>query len=149
MEEKKELVVIEPMIPDEEARVIAKWLPAVGASKAQVAKVLGVSITELKDKYWDSFASGRVIGLGRVANRVYDSALNDDTATGLKAAMFLLQTQANWSITEKKEITGADGDAILIAVDAPRQESMDEYLERKGVELALDGNDEPKRIEED
>lgn len=125
------------LVPESEAKVLAKWLPAVGASKSQVAKLLGIDIMELKEKHWDDFSAGRLLGLGQVANRVYMDAITNPGATGLKAAMFLLQTQANWKVTEKREVSGDDGAPLVIAVDAPRRESMEEFLERRNTNISV------------
>lgn len=85
-----------------EVRELVFILAAVGIPPATIGQVVGASEKSLRRLYPRELELGRVQANGRVANALYQKALNGDNT----AMMFWLKTRAGWKESLPPEQNG-------------------------------------------
>ena len=113
-------------IPTEEKRKLVKTLAAVGITYEDIAAKLDISSDTLVKHYKTELTDGRVDANANIGQKLYQQASGGNT----QAQIFWLKTRANWSETNKHEITGANGSSIplSVAVEFVNAEPRDEEV---------------------
>lgn len=113
--------------PTEELRKVVENLAIGGVSYEEIANALEISRNTLTKHYSEELERGPQRFKATVIQKLRNKILDEDSAS----IFFYLKTQAGWRETNRTEITGEGGGPIrLAAVDRPRKESMEEWLER-------------------
>ena len=101
----------------------------IGLTWMDIAHILEMHSDTAKMKYQKFFTKGRADAKRRIGQKLFEEAMNGNTPI----LIFWAKTQMRWRETDRLEVTGKDGGAIKVtaAVDAPRQESYEEWIERK------------------
>lgn len=97
-------------IPTEETRKLVRSLSAVGIRYVDIASKLEISDDTLVKHYKKDLEDGRIDANASIGQTLFQQAKNGNTA----AAIFWLKTRANWKETSGLEVTGADGEAIIV-----------------------------------
>lgn len=134
-----------PYKPTDEVRKIVRNMASVGIPHRQLAAYLGIDRETLAKYFGDELEKGKIEASVKVLENLFRMA----TGSGREAAacaMFWAKTQCGFREIQRLEHSGPDGDPIsLAAVDAPPQETREQWLERKRKEaIATDG--EIKRL---
>lgn len=121
--------------PTDDLRQLVVWLKEGGATHKEVGKVLGISHKTLLTHYEKELEVGARELLGKVAKNIYQQALYGEGKEALTAQMFIMKTRGRWRETNRLEHVGEDGKPIetvvTVGVDAPKQESMEEWQARQ------------------
>lgn len=83
-------------------------------TKAQLSDYFGIAentfraIEERQPEVFEAYKRGKAKAIANIASNLMSQAQQGNTA----ASMFYLKTQAGWKETDRKEITGVDGNPI-------------------------------------
>ncbi len=97
-------------VPTDESRRMVKALAAVGIRHEDIAAKIEISADTLVKHYKRELDDGRVDANAAVAKSLYDQAKAGNTT----AMIFWLKTRAGWKETERHEVTGADGNDLVV-----------------------------------
>lgn len=97
-------------IPTDESRRMVKALAAVGIRHEDIAAKIEISADTLVKHYKRELDDGRVDANAAVAKSLYEQAKAGNTT----AMIFWLKTRAGWKETERHEVTGADGNDLVV-----------------------------------
>lgn len=93
--------------------------------------MVGISVDTLRKYYSHELTLAKAETNDKVARNLYQIATGEGQAAA-RAAEFWLKCQARWKTTDAHEISGPNGGPIqLQPVDAPKQESYEEWKQRK------------------
>lgn len=81
-------------------------MAGVGISQEQIAKVYGVSVDTLQDRFGELIANARTKAVASIGGALYRKAM----AGNVTAMIFYLKTQGGWRETNSLELTGKDGE---------------------------------------
>lgn len=106
--------------PTEEKRKLVQGLAMAGITYEDIAEKLDISVDTLTKYYKEELHSGRVDANANIAQKLYQQANNGN----LQAQIFWLKTRAQWSETQKHELTGAAGGAIQVITGIDDEEDL-------------------------
>ena len=97
--------------PTEKDRETVKRLSALGVPHEDIATRLKISADTLVKHYKDELDEGRIDANATIAGTLFQQAKKGNTA----AAIFWLKTRARWKETQAHEVSGANGQPLLLA----------------------------------
>lgn len=112
--------------PTDEQRKYIETLAGYGLSQAQIGHVMGMDIKTLVKHCPDELTVGKSKMYAQAVNALFRNIKNGKEAS----LIFYLKTQHNWKEVSRTELTGADGVPLGQAVDAPPQETHEQWIER-------------------
>lgn len=100
---------------DRERRAVSEMV-ALGFTRPQVAKVLGISESAMDDHFDEELFIGRMEKIASVSQTMFAVATNINHKNVVPAGMYILKTQggAQWRDVVRSELTGADGKPIAV-----------------------------------
>lgn len=128
---------------------LVEILALAGSSNEAIAEVLGVCKSTVKNNYQELLTECREVAFGKVAGEIYHIAMlpiRDEAGEKLapelvkaKTALltFLAKTRLQWRETNRIEHTGADGEPLTKFVDAPPQETREQWEARMNKGMTL------------
>ena len=119
--------------PTEEQRRYIETLAGYGLSQAQIGHVMGMDPKTLVKHCTEELTVGKAKMYAQAVNALFRNIKNGKEAS----LIFYLKTQHGWKETSRTEITGPDGVPLNQAVDAPPQETREQWIERISKEKAL------------
>ncbi len=105
-----------PLVVFDEKQIIQVESLAAVLNKTQLADYFSIGETTLREieqrqpEVSEAYKRGKSKAIGNVAKNLISQA----QAGNVSAAIFYLKTQAGWKETQVNEITGADGQPILV-----------------------------------
>ena len=99
-------------IPNEENKKLVRTLVAVGITFEDIASKLDISSDTLVKHYKRELDDGRIDANASIAQTLFQQAKGGNTS----AAIFWLKTRARWKETTAHEVTGAEGQSIIVKV---------------------------------
>ena len=105
-----------PLVVFDEKQIIQVESLAAVLNKTQLADYFSIGETTLREieqrqpEVSEAYKRGKSKAIGNVAKNLIAQA----QAGNVSAAIFYLKTQAGWKETQVNEITGADGQPILV-----------------------------------
>ena len=113
-------------------------MAGVGVPEADIARVLGVDLTTLRQHHRSELETGQIIANAKVAESLFRKAIGDGPQS-VTAAMFWLKTRAGWSETV---VTGSRVDARIEAMsDAELDAAIEEFTRKIEATARNMGND--------
>ena len=97
--------------PNDESKSTVKRLSALGVPHEDIATRLKISADTLVKYYQDELDEGRIDANATIAGTLFQQAKKGNTA----AAIFWLKTRARWKETQAHEVSGANGQPLLLA----------------------------------
>ena len=97
--------------PTDESKATVKRLSALGVPHEDIATRLKISADTLVKYYQDELDEGRIDANATIAGTLFQQAKKGNTA----AAIFWLKTRARWKETQAHEVSGANGQPLLLA----------------------------------
>lgn len=110
--------------PTQEERKLVEKMAACGIPHAQISKVIGKDLKTIYKFCRDELDTAMAKANANVAAALYQSAIKGNVA----AQIFWCKTRLGWKETQVVE---APAITAKLFVDAPKQESMDEWLKRR------------------
>jgi hypothetical protein len=104
----------------------------------KISELLEIPIGTLHRHYKAELQEAKWNKISEVASRLYSTALDplSDPKLALTAQIFIMKCQGRWKETSAQEISGPMGEPLKIAavgamVDAPKQETFEQFTERR------------------
>lgn len=116
----------------DEGRKQVESMSACGIRHEDIALILGISADTLKKYYADELHTGRIKATHTIGRKLFEKAISGDTAS----IIFYLKTRAGWKETSVVEHQGGDNPVGVKFVDAPPQETREEWEARVKRRLA-------------
>lgn len=107
-----------PHEPTDVTRKQVMMCCGMGWNHDQIARFMCISDETLRRHYKDELSAGKGQILYKVAQSLFEMALDPNHKSAAACAMFIMKTQAGWRETNRVEHTGADGGAIQAEVTA-------------------------------
>ena len=107
-----------PHEPTDVTRKQVEMCCGMGWNHDQIARFMCISDETLRRHYKHELSVGKGQILYKVAQSLYEMALDPNHRSAAACAMFIMKTQAGWRETNRVEHTGADGGAIQTEVTA-------------------------------
>jgi hypothetical protein len=101
------------MIESEARQVEA--MAAYGIPEDAIAKVLGITVIDLRERYSDQLDTASTKANSRVAENLYRKATGEGREA-VVAAIFWLKTRAGWRETNNHEISGRNDEPLTIQI---------------------------------
>ncbi len=106
--------------PTDEDRQLVEGMVAAGLTRPVVAGLMGISPTTLRKHFREQLDNGDANATHRVAMGLYENATTPTPlypGGNVVAQIFWLKARAGWKETDRREITGADGEPVAHAYD--------------------------------
>lgn len=103
---------------EEDRRKVSTMVGVVGLTLDEIAVVMGVALSTLKEHYRDDIAAARANAVTSAAMRLFQIAMKDGHKDQFRSLKFWLQTRGRWSTTVNVNVTDtstADADAAMLA----------------------------------
>ena len=96
--------------PTDETRRMVESTSGLGLPHEQIAILVGIDDKTLRKYYRTELDLGKAKANGQIAKTLFSKATSGDTT----ALIWWTKTQMRWAETVKQEITGADGQDLVI-----------------------------------
>jgi hypothetical protein len=96
--------------PTDESRRMVESTSGLGLPHEQIAILVGIDDKTLRKYYRTELDMGKAKANGQIAKTLFSKATSGDTT----ALIWWTKTQMRWAETVKQEITGADGNDLVI-----------------------------------
>jgi hypothetical protein len=96
--------------PTDESRRMVESTSGLGLPHEQIAILVGIDDKTLRKYYRTELDLGKAKANGQIAKTLFSKATSGDTT----ALIWWTKTQMRWAETVKQEITGADGQDLVI-----------------------------------
>ena len=96
--------------PTDESRRMVESTSGLGLPHEQIAILIGIDDKTLRKYYRAELDMGKAKANGQIAKTLFTKATSGDTT----ALIWWTKTQMRWAETVKQEITGADGQDLVI-----------------------------------
>ena len=96
--------------PSDETRRLVESTSGLGLPHEQIAILVGIDDKTLRKYYRTELDLGKAKANGQIAKTLFSKATSGDTT----ALIWWTKTQMRWAETVKQEITGADGQDLVI-----------------------------------
>ena len=96
--------------PTDESRRMVESTSGLGLPHEQIAILVGIDDKTLRKYYRTELDLGKAKANGQIAKTLFTKATSGDTT----ALIWWTKTQMRWAETVKQEITGADGQDLVI-----------------------------------
>ena len=96
--------------PTNESRKMVESTSGLGLPHEQIAILVGIDDKTLRKYYRTELDLGKAKANGQIAKTLFSKATSGDTT----ALIWWTKTQMRWAETVKQEITGADGNDLVI-----------------------------------
>jgi len=96
--------------PTDESRRMVESTSGLGLPHEQIAILVGIDDKTLRKYYRHELDMGKAKANGQIAKTLFSKATGGDTT----ALIWWTKTQMRWAETVKQEITGADGQDLVI-----------------------------------
>jgi len=96
--------------PTNESRKMVESTSGLGLPHEQIAILVGIDDKTLRKYYRTELDLGKAKANGQIAKTLFSKATGGDTT----ALIWWTKTQMRWAETVKQEITGADGNDLVI-----------------------------------
>lgn len=96
--------------PTDETRRMVESTSGLGLPHEQIAILVGIDDKTLRKYYRTELNLGKAKANGQIAKTLFSKATSGDTT----ALIWWTKTQMRWAETVKQEITGADGQDLVI-----------------------------------
>ena len=96
--------------PTDESRRMVESTSGLGLPHESIACLVGIDDKTLRKHYRNELDMGKAKANGQIAKTLFTKATSGDTT----ALIWWTKTQMRWAETVKQEITGADGQDLVI-----------------------------------
>lgn len=110
----------------DEQRAKVKLMCECGITQEQIALYFNMDTETLRKHCREELAQAKIEKSIRIGSKIYEEALNGNTG----CLVWWSKTQMGWSETTKQEISGPNGQAIVLGVDGPPQETRAQWEAR-------------------
>ena len=100
--------------PTDETRKLVESTSGLGLPHEQIAVLVGIDDKTLRKYYRAELDMGKAKANGQIAKTLFSKATSGDTT----ALIWWTKTQMRWAETVKQEITGADGQDLVVKWEA-------------------------------
>ena len=97
-------------IPTDESRKLVESTSGLGLPHEQIAILVGIDDKTLRKYYRTELDTGKAKANGQIAKTLFSKAVAGDTTS----LIWWTKTQMRWAETVKQEISGADGQDLVI-----------------------------------
>lgn len=97
-------------LPTDESKRMVESTSGLGLPHEQIAILVGIDDKTLRKHYRNELDMGKAKANGQIAKTLFSKATSGDTT----ALIWWTKTQMRWAETVKQEITGADGQDLVI-----------------------------------
>ena len=97
-------------LPTDESRKMVESTSGLGLPHEQIAILVGIDDKTLRKYYRTELDLGKAKANGQIAKTLFGKATGGDTT----ALIWWTKTQMRWAETVKQEITGAEGQDLVI-----------------------------------
>ena len=97
-------------LPTDESKRMVESTSGLGLPHEQIAILVGIDDKTLRKHYRNELDMGKAKANGQIAKTLFSKATGGDTT----ALIWWTKTQMRWAETVKQEITGADGQDLVI-----------------------------------
>jgi hypothetical protein len=109
-----------------------EMLSGIGVPVEQIGRVVGIDKKTIHRHYRDALDIGQAKATSKIAKRLFDIATGE-SKEALTACIFWLKNRRPKEWRDKQEIEQTNtGPTLVQFVDAPKQESMEEWVARRG-----------------
>ena len=96
--------------PTDKTRKLVESSSGLGLPHESIACLVGIDDKTLRKHYRNELDMGKAKAHGQIAKTLYSKAVGGDTTS----LIWWTKTQMRWAETVKQEITGADGQDLVI-----------------------------------
>lgn len=108
-----------------------------GMPNKRIAELMEIDEKTLVKHYGPDLEEGRSYRLCRLADVAYERAMDKEDKDSAKMLTLCLTTRGGWSSVQKTEVSGPEGGPqVHQFVDAPPQETRDEWEKRQAAKLS-------------